>query len=490
MHCAFTLSRPEPFSHLPPGCQFSVPEYRLIEYNGLTWCSFHCPVDAQFELTQDDLRFVHEEIHQRIQECLEKNEILDLSGVVFRQRMDFSRLTFPATLFNATQFLDGVDFTGAVFGGVVIFDGCQFQKSLSFERCDFRGVISFNSAAFQGAANFRETIFRKLACFDHVYFRNSTDFTGARFQGEASFRFSDVRSQSIQDNIVFERVQFLRKAVITGRQFHGDALFDSAQFLGPADFRNTCFKQACQFRNVVFKDQALFHCPEHNAYSIMGQADFSGTVFYSDVKFINRYFAQTAKFDNCTFHKAPEFHGSSIHQGTTFPPRKHFLDTSSPHARAAYRTLKLAMEQHRARQEEAMFFALEQESLRKQQDTPRSIRWMSWLYKIGADYGESFVRPLGWIACVNAVFWAFYVLTVSWSVGEWPYQDSFRFAMEQLVRPFSAWVPGGGMALRNYFVDGSSGFLLIQFAATFQALVNLGLLALFILAVRRRFKLD
>ena len=47
-----------------------------------------------------------------------------------------------------------------------------------------------------------------------------------------------------------------------------------------------------------------------------------------------------------------------------------FEDTQSNHAARAYRTLKLAMGDVRARNEEAMFYALEQDALQSRRLAP------------------------------------------------------------------------------------------------------------------------
>lgn len=62
--------------------------------------------------------------------------------------------------------------------------------------------------------------------------------------------------------------------------------------------------------------------------------------------------------------------------------------------------------------------------------------------------------------------------------------------MEQLVRPFSAWLPNGVLFLKEQPFGSNVGIVvLLQIMALFQSIINLSLLTLFLLALRRRFKL-
>ena len=218
--------------------------------------------------------------------------------------------------------------------------------------------------------------------------------------------------------------------------------------------------------------------------------DFTNAAFGRDVSFENRQFLKSASFEGCIFTKAPVFHGCALHEGTTFPSREKFKDVTSTHAAKAYRTLKLAMEQVRARREEGMFYALEQYSRRCQPDTPPSEKLVSHLYGWTADYGEKFLRPLGWLAGTTLVSFSIYTGIVYFPTGALSHlRECFEFTIEQLVRPFSVWLPSGGTVLKEPFGANPDLMLILQFFATLQTLVSLSLITLFILALRRRFKL-
>jgi hypothetical protein len=137
----------------------------------------------------------------------------------------------------------------------------------------------------------------------------------------------------------------------------------------------------------------------------------------------------------------------------------------------------------KARNEEAMFYAYEQKSLRQRYDTPRPVKALSILYELTADYGRSFVRSLAWLAGVTAVFWLCYVLAAA-APGA-----AFDFAMAQLVRPFSVWIPLQAASAPEVAVFARPP-LWLKSLASLQSAISLGLLTLFILAVRRRFRLN
>jgi len=165
---------------------------------------------------------------------------------------------------------------------------------------------------------------------------------------------------------------------------------------------------------------------------------------------------------------------------------------SSENAVRAYRTLKLAMENVRARQEEAMFYALEQQSLRARKDTPWSTWAVSHLYHLTASYGQSFIRPLGWLLGITVFCFLLYAAVVYLSSFSWHHlwghlRGILDFTMEQFVRPFSVWGPFGGSGLKS--ILGGSLPLVVTVIATFQSIFSLSLLAPFLLALRRRFRM-
>ncbi len=123
----------------------------------------------------------------------------------------------------------------------------------------------------------------------------------------------------------------------------------------------------------------------------------------------------------------------------------------------------------------------------------RNRTWaVSHLYRLTASYGQSFIRPLGWLLGVTVACFLLYAAVVYLSSFSWNHLWShlrgiLDFTMEQFVRPFSVWSTDGGKALKS-ILNGPIP-LLVSVIATFQAIFSLSLLALFLLALRRRFKM-
>ena len=173
-----------------------------------------------------------------------------------------------------------------------------------------------------------------------------------------------------------------------------------------------------------------------------------------------------------------------LHQDTDFSGAvfKSHTSTGLVDAARAYRTLKLAMEQLRNRDEQARFFRHEQRARRLRSDTPRALKVISWLYEKTADYGESPLRPLLWLLASFLVFSVLYFLAqsdpgagASW---QWPEPGAtLRFALQQVFLPF------------RVFITEPPVPLLLGLLGALHSLLNLGLLALFVIALRRKFRL-
>ena len=187
------------------------------------------------------------------------------------------------------------------------------------------------------------------------------------------------------------------------------------------------------------------------------------------------------------FEIAPEFHNCVLHQDTEFSGTQ-FKDTKGEHAARAYRILKRAMGDVGARNEEALFYAKEQDALRHSKYTPLSIKIMSWAYMALSDYGRSYIRPLSVLVLMTACFSLTYWLWEVWLGGPGDPGGTFTFAMKQIVRPFFIWT-AGGMAQSEPAAVVIHWPLALRLIATIQSVASIGLVTLFLLALRRQFRL-
>ena len=121
-------------------------------------------------------------------------------------------------------------------------------------------------------------------------------------------------------------------------------------------------------------------------------------------------------------------------------------------------------------------------------------KFVSALYDWAAEYGQNFVRPLLWMMFVSVVFYGVYYgllfflgAPLSASACEF---DFPAFTLRQVFRPFEVWSSRPDLIdpfVRCGFANGPPMFL--RLLATAQTLVIYGLFTLFLLALRKRFRM-
>ena len=358
--------------------------------------------------------------------------------------------------------------------------GCQFGAEQEFFDCGGKQYCQFHLPMADADGNpslkqqwdkgqvkeFNQRIFTHIESAKGE--AQAADFAGVVFPGNISF------SQYGKDDS-FPKIAFFQAA------FSGYAYFRKAAFSGDADFREAAFSGYADFREAAFSGDADFSGNPGGASlpsNSFHLAVFENAGFKGSVSFNNRRFTDTTSFKNAKFHRAPGFHNAHLHQDTDFTGAK-FLDSFSDGAARAYRTLKLAMGAVKARGEEADFYALEQERLRHMASTPKAVKIAATLYKFTSDYGRSFVLPLFFLLAVFVLFTAEYaILANSHTPGG--LGGSALFSFDQIVRPFKFL----GEDLQTEYP------VALRLLAVLQTVLSLACVTLFILAVRRRFKLN
>ena len=497
------------------GCQFVSETDFITLGDDTTWCRFHLPMrDAagndspkagwdgskikQFNQAVFDI------IDAAIDAGDEADHAADLSGVVFPGDVKFSR-------YDKERPFPRVGFRGVVFSETANFREAAFSEYADFREAAFSGPADFSEAAFSRIAYFSEAAFSRKAYFSEAAFSGDAYFGEAAFSGDANFREAAFSGFTYFRAAVFSGTAYFRKAA-----FSGTTNFSEAAFSGNADFGETVFSGIADFSGAAEApggggrryDLRLTGTPdEDSAWQAEGEAvlpatpsrstfqriSFSGATFGGAADFNNRRFTDTTSFRGATFERAPKFHNAVLHQDTDFE-EANFRDVRSEDAERNYRTLKLAMETVRSRREEALFFALEQRSLRNQTTTPWMGKFVSGLYDWAAEYGLSFARPLWRILQLFPGFLlSYWVLFGYFSKDQGPPlgrgADIFIFGLQQIFRPFEIWSWRYEIAepLRTLGIDELP--LLIKLAATVETLVTYGLLTLFLLALRKRFRM-
>jgi len=476
-------------------CQFPA-ETDFFDFDGKKWCRFHLPLQDAAGNKSDKGRgengweevqggqwqaFTQEVIGRFISTSLSQNAEIDFRGIAFPGIKLFSdrqcHVNTRLVNFSNATFGDGIDFYRTVFhGSEVNFKGTIFYGSARFDSAQFSNPVNFSSAAFNGEAN-----------FGHIIFPQGAYFTSASFDGEVNFTHSYFKSDSD-----FKYVKFNSKANFNNAVFLKQAEFEKSVFKKQARFENIIFKEKTDFSEVKFGQAANFSIQSLEPTDLaLQEISFSKAIFSGPALFRNRDFTTNANFNGAVFHDLAEFHGCEFHPAmsfhqTEFQKTKGATDAATEELERSYRTLKLGMESLRARNEEADFFALEMECRRQRRSVHWTERLAACLYKHLSDYGRSLDLPLLFFLLLLDVF--FLIFGCFALAAKDP--ESIRlagFTLEQVFRPFYVWgdVPKGA---ENGLVAAYP--LLIPLLASLQSLITIGLLTLFLLALRRRFKMD
>ena len=526
MPCAFELDRSQ-YSRKSEGaetrCQFNVQEAELIELEGKTWCLFHLPLTQKENWTKEEKSRFLILLTDYSDNRARHNTNIDLSGVIFPHLGSISSEQVfgknpPDLLVVNASFNNDVICHDVNFNGRVIFDGSCFGKLVDFSKSNFSNRVSFRGVRFESRSRFENCAFHEYTDFSKSSFIETTSFVNSKFGSKASFigskfeKFVDFsrsgfsRQVEFQESVFsgsadflgvtfsrtadFSMAQFYRASRFPETEFHGDAEFSSSEFLESVYFSDSSFYKKANFERSKFEGDAHFSASRiGDAASgvTFYEVSFKDAVFSNRARFVNRRFLDTSDFRDTVFHIAPEFYSCALHQDTDFTGAE-FLDTKGTdevNAAQAYRTLKLAMESVRSRSDQARFYALEQQSLRALSNTSRAENVISWLYEKTADYGTSIAGPLAWLFAIFAVFVGAYLLAVALDGGtgiaDADLQVVVRYTLRQVFRPFEAFSHRGTAPIAP---------LGLAIWSAVYSLLNFSLLALFFLAVRRRFKMD
>lgn len=500
-------------------CQFTgeTEFFHVSSEDDREWCRFHLPLqnsngnqsakargDNGWEEVGPELEKFTGEIHARLRAAepwdgdLKNDTRADFKGVAFPNGFDFAGISDMLHVDFAVATFDGeANFIGAIFGSGAGFVGATFSGAARFDGATFNGAARFQVATFGGGAIFKRARFGWAhfdgATFEWADFEGATIeygayFDGATFSGEAFFKGTTFSSEAS-----FKGRTFGGRAVFEGAIFASEAYFKGAIFSDLAFFRGAKFVSMADFEEVIFQGFADFSAGKvADSWRSFQNIDFSKSTFVGTCSFNDRSFVTDASFNGAVFKDLAEFHGCTFHPGMSFHQTK-FLktkgedDDATEKLERSYRTLKLEMEKLRARNEEADFFALEMECRRQRGSVPPFERFAATAYKHLSDYGRSVDLPLIWLLILTyAAHYLLYLPIALITCNPGP-GARLAFTLEQMFRPFYVWAkspPGTG----NCLVD--SNPVIIPILASLQSLAVIALLTLFLLALRRRFKMD
>jgi hypothetical protein len=215
--------------------------------------------------------------------------------------------------------------------------------------------------------------------------------------------------------------------------------------------------------------------------------DLAGSRFDSAVRIAQIENLGRLNFDDCRFAVAPSFRGEDLPQKTSFRGTKF---TRRAEDETAYREIRNYFHKHRARDAEGQFYAMEKRCQRLCMTRPRQWvpRALSYLYDLSSEYGYSYGWALFWFCLVQVVFALLYAFLSGELEPSGNYDSRvLAFTFGQIVKPFelfSSRVSTDGAY--GIIPAGDRGWWLSLTAV--QSVLSIALVALFLLAIRWRFR--
>lgn len=478
--CSFFYNRPESFGgrrhEIGAGCQFKE-ESEFYEYSGKSWCSFHLPLDAKLsgQYTDEELLQMDDKVDAVISASINHSRLIDLCGITYTRSLMLSELVEE----NSVQ---DILFTGSEWGASIFLGDVNYRGRIWFDRCTVHGDFSLTDTTIRDALDFEQLAVEGDVWFSRSRFENLLRLRRGVFQGNLSCEeafFNRIYASYLS---VFKEANFRRSDF-------NKAVFINSRFCGEANFRNAMFRERSTFKLATFHGKADF---SRSARTGAGADEVSlefPRMYFRQAKFLerfrilNRKFGEPADFRGGYFVYPPESFGCDLHPGTNFSDATFFLSKSNERidCPACFRDLRLKMENNRDRLMEGTFFALEQKTRRLDGSMPAWDSFVSYLYELGSLYGQSTIRSILWIGVLGVFFGFLYSQNLYFSETGFSADSSevTRFTLRQMFLPFSVFREPN---LSNRPI------ILLLFSGL-HGVLNITLLALFVMALRRRFKI-
>lgn len=351
----------------------------------------------------------------------------------------------------------------------LVITNCTFEKVVILEYLDFSGNLIFKDCTFHGSTNFDYCNFNGKLIFENCIFLG--DYSA--YDGEP-VKFTIERSD-FRENFSMRKCKFLNSVTFPHCTWHSVCKITNNVFSKPYDCRSSEFKTVAIFKNNCFKKKAIF---------------------------TNCKFLDSSTFEDTVFCKTPEFHGATVHQGTSFY-RTTFLGFNTEEDWRAYRTLKLKMNEIQAQDEEGYFFACEQRAKRKVQwkdkkfinglkvvvsnkerfgESSYFVVTLSCLYDLISGYGERASTTAYWWVLQLTLFFAIYLHnanSIKSTLGSDSVANAFLMSVKASINPLSIFNSSGLV---------SSTSLGVVSIMILQSVISVSILTLLLLAIRRKFR--
>jgi uncharacterized protein YjbI with pentapeptide repeats len=379
---------------------------------------------------------------------------------------------------------DIADFRGVVFSRFVSFDETKFTKPAIFSECNFQTRVSFANCTFE-----------KDARFNLAHFESNAGFWSAQFNGEADFAATTFKSHAL-----FTSAKFDGKANFEGTQFDW-VDFRQAEFKGHARFYDTTFEALADFSSAKFKGPiaiadftfSKFKTPEDVLFHRVNKDVDNGLrlrslncdieeVSFRDVRW-NKSNGRLVLEDELDVLNAPkdEQRDNSRHELVA----------------VIYRQLVKNFEKTRSYDLAEDCFRGEMRMKQKHPDQPKFSRFMVWMYGLMSQYGSSYTRALTWLVAFIVLFglllpFAGVRLNAATSanppaadVFRWPRPTKKTDLLKTAVAGFWASLAVATFQKSPAYEPGTP---IAKHLATTEVVLVSSQFALFLLALRRRFK--
>ncbi|WP_420408561.1 hypothetical protein [Hoeflea sp.] len=414
---------------------------------------------------------------------------VSFSGARFgKGTVSFTGATFGdgTVSFDVARFGEGdVSFSGARFGkGNVLFRGAKFgDGTASFDGATFGdGTVSFDVARFgEGDVSFDGATFGDgTVSFTGAKFGFGTvSFTGAKF-GDGTVSFTGAKFG--EGNVWFTGATFGDGTVSFTRAKFGDGTVS----FNDIDFRSTTMPATGMV--VAGNFYVKSHFPEAVDFSrldVQGTASFSGSSFQKVPDF------RDAKFD-----RPPEVAGMVVPRPKLIGWNQLATDKDDVAKFRKLKSMALAANDH---EKDGEFFAGEMLAKRGTETKTLFGLLFSTLYWWLSDFGQSYLRPIGWLfvsylifaaACLYKIWPALTLSDRLWFAAEFSFRSLtplfgslFRFA--PAPEDHVSWYQKTYKSLADAGVD-IDGLIALGVA---QSVIGTVFLFLLLLALRNKFRL-
>jgi uncharacterized protein YjbI with pentapeptide repeats len=430
-------------------CQFNTP---LM----IADCKFHGEADISSNL-QAGLAAPRSDFHKRLKLT---------NGGAHPCKVDLSEVRTAAYVAIGGR-LSTVELQRAFFNARPHIAGSA-EATLSLKGCRLRRGLSL-SGKFVTVDMDSETVLRALV------FKDGTDVAGAL---TLNGRFSQLALPrcNLQGGLTL-RGECRTRVQLGGAAVHGVLDAEGFVFARGLDMYNARLARSeLRFARAIIRESAALSADRNT--DELGPTSFKGASL-AGASFDNRKFGAPADFSQCTFRTAPSFVNSELHPDTQFPTSlDYFPDTESKNAGKLYQVLRKHSEDLRAHLDEGLFNALEQRSIVKTGDLAWPEKRFSQLYDLVSLYGTSFIRPLiAWLAMIGV----FVLLFASPAISTLclPCRPDPSVWSTAFFRSFSA-------ALLPFFDLRQQQPL--WWLGMLESLLSVPLVAVFVIAIRWRFK--